>query len=82
MGLLTNTVIKLLATQITLKWEKPLSKVTGWVNGTLAFGILRATNQCIRGSRVKWRSAVHMDDGAGLPTSAYVFVIMCVHICA
>ena len=63
-----NSVIKLLA---TLKWEKPLSEVTGWVRATLAFAILRATNLCIRGCRVKWRSAVHMDDGAGLPTSAY-----------
>ena len=64
-----NSVIKLLATKIVLKWEKPLSEVTGWVRATLAFAILRATNLCIRGSRVKWRSAVHMDDGAGLPTS-------------
>ena len=66
-----NSIIKLLATKIALKWEKPLSEVTGWVRATLAFAILRATNLCIRGSRVKWRSAVHMDDGAGLPTSAY-----------
>ena len=66
-----NSVIKLLATRIALKWEKPLSEVTGWVRATLAFAILRATNLCIRGSRVKWRRAVHIDDGAGLPTSAY-----------
>ena len=56
-----NSVMKLLATKIALKWEKPLS----------ATAILRAKNLCIRGKRVKWRSAVHMDDGAGLPTSAY-----------
>ncbi|KAL5493238.1 hypothetical protein EMCRGX_G014385 [Ephydatia muelleri] len=62
----------LLATKIALKWEKPLSEVTGWVRATLAFAILRATNLCIRGSRVKWRSAVHMDDGAGLPTNGGV----------
>ena len=36
---------------------------------------------CIRGSRVKWRSAVHMDDGAGLPTSAYMNIIcMCYYV--
>ena len=59
--------LKLLATKIALKWEK-----RNWmVRVTLAFAVLRATNLCIRGSRVKWRSAVHMDDGAGLPTSAY-----------
>ena len=65
------TVMKLLATKIALKWEKPLSEVTGWVRETLTFAILIATNLGIRGSRLKWRSAVHMDDGAGLPTSAY-----------
>ena len=26
---------------------------------------LRATNLCLRGSRVKWRSGHGMDDGAG-----------------
>ena len=63
--------MKLLATKIALKWEKPLNEVTEWVRARLAFAILRATNLCTRGSRVKWRSAIHIDDGAGLPTSAY-----------
>jgi len=44
---------------------KPLSEVTGWVRATLAFAILRATNMCIRGSKVKWRSAVDIDDRWG-----------------
>ena len=39
-----NSVMKLLATKIALKWEKPLSEVTGWVRVT---AILRATNLCI-----------------------------------
>ena len=63
--------MKLLATKIALKWEKPLSEVTGWVRARLAFAILRTTNLCIRESRVNWMSAIHIDDGAGLPTSAY-----------
>ena len=58
-----NSVIKLLATNIALKWEKPLSEVTGWVRVTLAFAIPRATNLCIRGSRVKWRSAWRSSHG-------------------
>ena len=68
-----NSVMKLLA---ALKWVR---EVTGWVRVRLAFSILRATNLCIRGSRVKWGSAVHMDDGAGLPSSAYD---MCYYVCA
>jgi len=37
-----------------------------WLQTRLSFAILRAANQCVRGSRVKWRSGVGMDDGAGL----------------
>ena len=59
--------VELLATKIALKWEKPLSEVTGWVRARMVFAILRAINLCIRGSRRKWRSATYMDDGAGLP---------------
>ena len=47
------------------------------VRATLEFAILRATNLCMRGSSMKWRSAVHMDDGAGLPTSVYEYVLLC-----
>ena len=32
------------------------SEVMGWVRARMAFAILRATNLCLRGSRVKWRS--------------------------
>ena len=78
LGREANSVMKLLATKIALKWEKPLSEVTGWVRARLAFAILRATNLCIRGSRVKWRSAVHMDDGLHqLMNRICVCVCMC-----
>ena len=30
-----NSVMKLLATKIALKWEKPLSEVTGWGKGNI-----------------------------------------------
>ena len=35
---------------------------------SLTFAIIRATNLCLRGSRVKWRSALDMVDGIGLPS--------------
>ena len=54
--------------------------MAGWERATLVFAILRATKLCIRGSRVKWRSAVHMDDGDGLPTIEFVCAIMFVHV--
>ena len=53
-----DSVVKLLALNIA----------SGWVRVTLAFVMLRATNLCIRGSRVKWRSVVHMEYSC---TSAY-----------
>ena len=71
-----NTVIKLLATKIVLKWEKPLSEVTGWV--------LRATNLCIRGSRVKWRTEVQCTWMMGLdyPHQLMNRICMCYYVCA
>ena len=33
----------------------------------MLFAVLRATNLCIRGSRVKWRRRVDIEDGTGLP---------------
>ena len=46
--------------------EKPYSQTCGYVRARLAFAIIRATSLCLRGSRVKWRSGLGMDDGAPL----------------
>ena len=60
-------LMKRLCDQIAVKWEKSHSEVMGWVRARMDFAILRATNLCLRGSRVIWRSGHGMDDGAGLP---------------
>ena len=31
---------------------------------------------------MKWRSAIHIDDGAGLPTSVMSRICMCYYVCA
>ena len=49
-------LMKRLCDQIATKWEKSHSEVMEWVHARMAFAILRATNLCLRGSRVKWRS--------------------------
>ena len=54
------------ADKLSRKWDKPYAEVMGWMRTRLSFAILRATNYCVRGSRVKWRSGVGMEDGAGL----------------
>ena len=53
---------------ICLKWEKSYGEVMGWLRASLTFTIMRATILCLRGSRVKWRSALDMVDGIGLPS--------------
>ena len=45
-----------LTRQLSNKWGKPYGEVLGWVQNRLLFAILRATNYCVRGSRMKWRS--------------------------
>ena len=67
LGREANFLLKRLAQSISIKWEKPLGQTTGWLRAKLSFAILRATNLCLRGSRIKWRSGVGIDDGAGLP---------------
>ena len=54
------------ADKLSRKWDKPYAEIMGWMRTRLSFAILRATNYCVRGSRVKWRSGVGMEDGAGL----------------
>ena len=46
-------------------WHKSYSEVLGYVRARMLFAVLRATNSCTRGSRVKWR--METEDGAGLP---------------
>ena len=55
LGREANVLIKRLTEKIAYKWEKSLSKVTGWVRARMAFANLRlrATNLCLRGSRKK-----------------------------
>ena len=54
------------ADRFSNKWSKPYSKVMGWLQTRLSLAILRVTNRCVRGSRLKWRSGIGMEDGAGL----------------
>ena len=60
--------LKHLSEHIRLKWGKSYGEVMGWLRASLTFAIIRATNLCLQGSRVKWRSALDMVDGIGLPS--------------
>ena len=64
-------VIGRFADRLSTKWGKPYGKVMGWVRTRLSFAILRATNRCVRGSRVMWRRGIGMEDGAGLAAAMH-----------
>ena len=67
LGLEAKTLIRHLADKIAVIWQKSNSEVLGYVRARMFFAVLGATNLCIRGSRVKWRRRMEIEDGAGLP---------------
>jgi hypothetical protein len=69
LGREAKNLLKQIALRLTAKWEQPYSVVRGFVNARINLAILRATNLCIRGSRVpasKMSKRVQWHDGAGL----------------
>ena len=65
-----SRVLKRVAEVLAIKWDKQYSSVIDWIRASMTFSIIRAMrNLCLRGSRVKWRSAGNMgfDDGVVLP---------------
>ena len=69
-GRLATGVLKQLAKLLAKKWRKPYSSVCGYVRARLRIALVRATNRCIRGSRVPARlmssPRQQWDDGMGL----------------
>jgi len=59
--------LQCLAEKLSSGWGKSYGHVPMWIHVCLAFAVIRATNLCLRGSRVHWRSGTSIDDGAGLP---------------
>ena len=52
---------------LSTKWRKSYGVVMGWVPTRMSIAFLRATNLCMRGYRVKWRSGQAWKMGQGLP---------------
>ena len=69
MGQEADRTLRRLAEVLVWKWEKHYSSVVNWVRGYMSMSIIRATNMCLRGSRIKWRTATGpgFEDGGGLP---------------
>eukprot|EP00923_Selenidium_pygospionis_P025026 GHVN01044013.1.p1 GENE.GHVN01044013.1~~GHVN01044013.1.p1 ORF type:complete len:119 (-),score=14.29 GHVN01044013.1:160-516(-) len=58
-------VVRGISRRLAAKWHRPYSEVACWVWTRLSFAILRAANQCVRSSRVRWRG-LGTDDGVAL----------------
>ena len=58
---------KHLSEHISMKWGKSYGEVMGWLRARLSFTNISATDLCLWGSRIRWRSALDMADGIGLP---------------
>ena len=70
MGREADKSLRRLADALVWKWEKRYSWAIDWVRAYMSVSVIRATNFCLRGSRMKWRSAQHgtgFEDGGGLP---------------
>ena len=67
LGCEATNYLKHLSEYICMKWGKSYGEVMGWLRASLSFAIIRATDLCLRGSRIRWRSAMDMADGMGLP---------------
>ena len=47
-----KALLQTLSARLATKWKKPYSQVCGYVNARMSIAIVRATHQCLRGSRV------------------------------
>ena len=60
---------KMLAKLLAEEWEKPYPTVRGFINAGMSIALVRATNRCIRGSRIpasNMSNRFRWEGGAGL----------------
>ena len=63
-----KSFLKQLSLHLVDKWQKPYSVVAGIVRSRMSIAIIRATHQCIRGSRISFRDIskrIQWMDGSG-----------------
>ena len=68
LGQEAQNVIKQLSRRLAVKWQKPYSMVCGIVRSRISIACVRASHQCIRGTRVPVKTMsrqIQWDDGAG-----------------
>ena len=69
-GIIAKNVICQLAHHLSKKWQRPYSVVCGYIRARVSVATVRATNRCIRGSRIPARlmsaNRPQWEDGLGL----------------
>ena len=68
LGREAKNLLKRISLLLVEKWQKPYSVVAGIVRSRISIAIIRATNRCIRGSRISYRSIskqIQWEDGSG-----------------
>ena len=68
-GFEAQAFLKRLAKLLAEEWEKPYSTVRGFINARMSIALVRATNRCIRGSRIpasNMSNRFRWEGGAGL----------------
>ena len=68
LGREAKNLLKRISLLLVEKWQKPYSVVAGIVRSRISIAIIRATNRCIRGSRISYRSIskqIQWEDGNG-----------------
>ena len=59
-------IIKHMATALSSEWDKAYSITSSYIRSRLAFAGVQAVSLWLRGSRIKWRSGLGVDNGAPL----------------
>ena len=52
MGVEATATLKRIASRLTTKWRQPYLRMCAYIRSRIAITMVRATNRCIRGSRV------------------------------
>jgi hypothetical protein len=68
LGYEASNLLKQLSKRLAEKWKKPYSVTCGIVRSRISIACVRASHQCLRGSRIPFRTMsrqIQWDDGAG-----------------
>jgi hypothetical protein len=68
LGYEAKNLLKRLAFHLAEKWQKPYSVTCGLVKSRISLACVRATHQCLRGSRTPFHTIsceIQWEDGAG-----------------